>query len=51
MYLYVHHSKKVFINSRNYEYEIEQNEKKRIIKLLKPEFITEVEEEFKRNFA
>jgi hypothetical protein len=34
-----------------YEYEIEQNEKKRIIKLLKPEFITEVEEEFKRNFA
>lgn len=34
-----------------YDYEIEQNEKKRIIKLLKPEFISAVEEEFKRNFS
>ncbi len=31
-----------------YTYEIEQNESKREIKLLKPEFITEVEKEFKR---
>lgn len=34
-----------------YDYEIEQNEKKRIIKLLKPEFVSAVEEEFKRNFS
>ena len=31
-----------------YTYEIEENESKREIKLLKPEFITEVEKEFKR---
>lgn len=31
-----------------YDWEIEENEKKREIKLLKPEFITEVEKEFKR---
>lgn len=33
-----------------YEYEIEENEKKRQIKLLKPEFIQTVEEEFKKIF-
>jgi hypothetical protein len=31
-----------------YDYEIEENEKKRTIKLLKPEFIPFVEKEFKR---
>jgi hypothetical protein len=33
-----------------YEYEIDENEKKRQIKLLKPEFIQTVEEEFKNIF-
>lgn len=32
----------------HYDYEIEENEKKREIKLLKKEFVTEVEKEFKR---
>jgi hypothetical protein len=34
-----------------YEYEIEKNEEKRLIKVLKPEFVNAVEEEFKRVFA
>ena len=33
-----------------YEYEIDENEKKRQIKLLKPEFVQTVEEEFKKVF-
>jgi hypothetical protein len=33
-----------------YEYEMEQNENKRKIKILKPEFVPAVEEEFRRTF-
>jgi hypothetical protein len=33
-----------------YEYEIEQNDKKRLIKILKPEFVATVEEEFHNIF-
>lgn len=33
-----------------YEYEVEQNDEKRTIKILKPEFVPAVEEEFKRTF-
>jgi hypothetical protein len=32
----------------HYDYELELNESKRRIKLLKPEFVTSVEEEFRR---
>lgn len=35
-------------NKTYYDFENEENEKKRIIKLLKPEFISAVEKEFKR---
>jgi hypothetical protein len=31
-----------------YDFEMDQNEKKRTIKLLKPEFVSELEKEFKR---
>ena len=31
-----------------YEYEVEENEKKRTINLLKPEYVMDVEKEFKR---
>jgi hypothetical protein len=34
-----------------FQYEEEENEKKRIIKLLKPEFVSELEKEFKRVMA
>lgn len=34
-----------------YEYEMDKNEAKRIIKVLKPQFVTMVEEEFRKVFA
>lgn len=34
-----------------YEYELEQNELKRNIKILKPEFVSAVEDEFRKTFA
>jgi hypothetical protein len=34
-------------NKSYYDYEVEENESKRTIKLLKPEFVSSIEEEFK----